>query len=413
MRIRRCMAVAIAAIAAFAIPVAAGPASADQEAGSQVQLYEVFGTGTSQQRSQISRTGVDVLGSSGSTTEIIGTEADAAKIRALGFKVEYRQTINRSPEVGTNAINDFPPADSGFHNYTEVTTELRNAASTYAPIGRMSSVGTSYQGRALNMFKISDNVATDENEPEVLFTCNQHAREHLTTEMCLRIVNRFTQGYATNAAIKRFVDSTEIYVIPNVNPDGSEYDIASGSYRYWRKNRQGSGTDPNRNWGHNWGCCGGSSGSPSSETYRGTAAFSAPETRAISNFVNSRRIGGVQQIKASIDFHTYSELVLWPFGFTYNDTAPGMTRAEATRFQTLGRQLAATNNYTPQQSSDLYITDGTIDDWLWGQHKILSFTFEMYPRGASPGFYPPDEQIVPQTTRNDRAVDLLLNTVIG
>jgi carboxypeptidase T len=412
MRIRRCMAVALAAIAAFAIPVAASPASAGQEDGAPVQLYEVFGTGTAQQRSQISRTGVDVLGSSGTTTEIIGTQADAARLRALGFRVEHRLDIDRSP-VSANAIADFPPADSGFHNYAEVTTELRNAASTYSSIGRLSSVGNSYQGRALNMFKISDNVATDENEPEVLFTCNQHAREHLTTEMCLRIVNRFTQGYATDSAIKRFVDSTEIYVIPNVNPDGSEYDIESGSYRYWRKNRQGNGTDPNRNWGYNWGCCGGSSGSSTSETYRGTAAFSAPETRAVSNFVLSRRIGGVQQIKASIDFHTYSELVLWPFGFTYNDTAPGMTQAEATRFQTLGRQLAATNNYTPQQSSDLYITDGTIDDWLWGTQKILSFTFEMYPRGSSPGFYPPDEQIVPQTTRNDRAVDLLLNTAIG
>lgn len=412
MRIRRCMAVALAAIAAFAIPVAASPASAEQQAEGQVQLYEVFGTGTAQQRSQISRTGVDVLGSSGTTTEIIGTTADAARIRALGFRVEHRLTIDRSP-VSANAIADFPPADSGYHNYAETTAELRAAASAYPTLGRLSSVGNSFQGRALNLFKISDNVTVDENEPEVLFTCAQHAREHLTTEMCLRIVNRFTSQYATNAEIKRLVDSTEIYVIPAVNPDGAEYDIASGSYRYWRKNRQGNGTDPNRNWGHNWGCCGGSSGSSTSETYRGTAAFSAPETQAVSNFVLSRRIGGVQQIKASIDFHTYSELVLWPFGFTYNDTAPGMTAAEAQRFQTVGRQLAATNGYTPQQSSDLYITDGTIDDWLWGNQKILAFTFEMYPRGSNPGFYPPDEVIVRETTRNDRAVDLLLNTAIG
>jgi len=66
--------------------------------------------------------------------------------------------------------------------------------------------------------------------------------------------------------------------------------------------------------------------------------------------------------------------------------------------------MAATNGYTPEQASDLYITDGTIDDWMWGQYKIFSYTFEMYPVGASPGFYPPDEQIVPQTTRNREAV---------
>jgi hypothetical protein len=66
--------------------------------------------------------------------------------------------------------------------------------------------------------------------------------------------------------------------------------------------------------------------------------------------------------------------------------------------------MATTNGYTPQQASDLYITDGTIDDWLWGTYKIFSYTFEMYPASSNPGFYPPDEQIVPQTTRNREAV---------
>ena len=78
-------------------------------------------------------------------------------------------------------------------------------------------------------------------------------------------------------------------------------------------------------------------------------------------------------IKAHIDFHTYSELVLWPFGYTTADTATGMTAAEAKRFQDLGKAMAATNGYTPEQSSDLYITDGDINDWAWGVHKILSF----------------------------------------
>ena len=70
--------------------------------------------------------------------------------------------------------------------------------------------------------------------------------------------------------------------------------------------------------------------------------------------------------------------------------------------------MAATNGYTPEQASDLYITDGTIDDWLWGEHRIFGYTFEMYPRSSSPGFYPPDEVIAAQTTRNREAVLLLL-----
>ena len=197
-----------------------------------------------------------------------------------------------------------------------------------------------------------------------------------------------------------------------VNPDGVEYDIATGSYRMWRKNRQPNGTgavgtDLNRNWGWQWGCCGGSSGSFSSETYRGAAPFSAPETARLRDFVNSRVIGGVQQIKAHIDFHTYSELVLWPYGYTTADTAPGLTANDRNAHETLGRQMAATNGYTPEQASDLYIADGTIDDWLWGQHKIFTYTFEMYPRTSSPGFYPPDEVIGRETSRNREAVLML------
>src|SRR5690606_20571736 len=242
----------------------------------------------------------------------------------------------------------------------------------------------------------------------------QHAREHLTVEMAIYLMNLFTDNYGTDSRITNIVNTREIWIVPTVNPDGSEYDIATGSYRSWRKNRQpnsGSsyvGTDLNRNWGYNWGCCGGSSGSPSSETYRGPSAFSAPETAALRDFVNSRVVNGVQQIKANIDFHTYSELVLWPFGYTYNNTAPGMTADQYNTFATLGQRMAATNGYTPQQSSDLYITDGSSIDWMWAVHGIFAYTFEMYPRSASGGgFYPGDEIIARETSRNKEAVLLL------
>jgi carboxypeptidase T len=126
--------------------------------------------------------------------------------------------------------------------------------------------------------------------------------------------------------------------------------------------------------------------------------------RAVANFVRSRVVGGTQQIKSNIDWHTYSELVLWPYGYTYSDTAAGLTQDDHDALAALGQNMAGTNGYTPQQASDLYITDGSIDDWLWGNYKIFSYTFEMYPRSSSPGFYPPDEQIVTQTTRNKEAV---------
>jgi carboxypeptidase T len=157
------------------------------------------------------------------------------------------------------------------------------------------------------------------------------------------------------------------------------------------------------------GCCGGSSGNPPDETYRGPSPFSAPETQAVRDFVNSRVIGGVQQIRASISFHTYSELVLWPYGYTFTDVPSDMTQADHSVFVKIGQTMASTtclagDCYTPEQSSDLYITDGSSIDWQYGVHKIFAFTIEMFPSSDPPGFYPPDEDIKAQTKRLKRAV---------
>jgi carboxypeptidase T len=125
--------------------------------------------------------------------------------------------------------------------------------------------------------------------------------------------------------------------------------------------------------------------------------------------VDTRVIGGRQLITAHIDWHTYGELVLWPYGYTFSDTAPGLNATDRQALATLGTAMANTNGYTPQQASDLYITDGSIDDWMWGQHRIFSFTFEMFPESGQGGFYPDDAFIARETSRNDAAVRLLLD----
>jgi carboxypeptidase T len=313
------------------------------------------------------------------------------------------------------AAADFPAADSGYHNDAEVRAQIDATIAAHPDLISRTTIGTSYEGRELWAIKISDNVGVDESEPEVLFTAGQHAREHLTVEMALYLIDELTGKYATDPRIKGIVDSREIWIIPDVNPDGSEYDIASGTYRSWRKNRQPNvgtdavGTDLNRNWGFKWGCCDGSSGIASLETYRGPSAFSAPETQVVRNFILSRVIDGVQQIRAAIDWHSYSELILWPFGNTRANVTKGMTRDQHDTFEALGTSMARTNGYTPEQSSDLYITDGAIDDWLWGANGVFAFTFEMYPTdGGSSGFYPPDQVIHRETARNREAALMLL-----
>ncbi|MFF7353260.1 MULTISPECIES: M14 family metallopeptidase [Streptomyces] len=404
---------------ALAAPVAATAPSASADSirkaapsGQDVRQYEIHQSTTPVTRTAIQAAGVTVDEADEETVVVSGRADQIRALRRLGYEVS---PLGAAPVRSGARPYDFPSADSKYHNYAEMNAEIDQRLAAYPGIMSKRVIGKSYEGRDIVAIKVSDNVGTDEDEPEVLFTAHQHAREHLTVEMALYLLRELGAGYGKDSRITNLVNSREIWIVPDLNPDGGEYDIATGSYRSWRKNRQpnpGSsavGTDLNRNWDYKWGCCGGSSGSKSSETYRGASAESAPEVKVVAGFVRSRVVGGKQQIKAGIDFHTYSELVLWPFGWTYDDTATGMTADDAAAFKAVGQKMAASNGYTPEQSSDLYITDGSIDDYLWGTQKIFDYTFEMYPTSAwDGGFYPPDEVIERETSRNKDAVLQLL-----
>ena len=380
----------------------AGSAIAEPE----YDRYVVDGASTAQDRTAISSTGAAIDQVAADEVLVTATPDEAAKITALGFEVE-----------GLEIMQTFATPDPGYTTYTELLDFIDDTVSDHPGLITSSVIGTSYQGRDIVAVKISDNATADENEPEVLFTHGQHAREHLTVEMAVYLMDLLTDEYGADPRITDLVDGREIWIIPNVNPDGSAYDMATSNWRNWRKNRQpnsGSsyvGTDLNRNWDYNWGCCGGSSGSPSSSTYRGPAPESATEVQVVADFVRGRVVNGEQQITSAIDFHTYSELILWPFGYTYSDVTGGMNLDEYNTHVALGTHMANANGYTPQQSSDLYITDGSINDWLWGDQRIVNFTYEMYPRSAwsGGGFYPPSSVIDRETERNREAVLRLLD----
>lgn len=387
---------------------AGGAWAFDPEPEPRAQAFYIPKIVSVSQRNAIAQTGALIVEVGHDYVLVEAIPSEVAALRAQNFDVQ-------TPPAEFSTPQDFPGADSAYHDFDEMVAELQQTAAAHSAIFSLFSLGQSYQGREIWAGKISDNVGTDEDEPEVLLTHHQHAREHLTVEMALYTLKMLTGDYGIDPTITHLVDSREIWIVFDLNPDGGEYDIATGSYRSWRKNRQPNsgtsavGTDLNRNWGYKFGCCGGSSTNPASETYRGTSAFSAPETQRVRDFVDSRVINGKQQITTAIDFHTYSELVLWPYGYTMEDVPSDMTQDDWDVLVTMGKAMAKTNNYTPEQASDLYITDGSIDDWLYGAHKILNYTFEMYPTStALGGFYPPDEVIPQETARNRQALLYLL-----
>jgi carboxypeptidase T len=323
--------------------------------------------------------------------------------------------IAAGPSTAAQASREpnFPPRDARYHNYPEMVAHIRDVAAAHPRIVKLFSIGRSYVGRTLWAAKVSDNVAVDEDEPEVLFDGLHHASEHLTAEMTISILDVLTSHYGRAGALGRrvtsLVNSREIWIVFMVNPDGGQFNLTGDPYRPWRKNRQptpGStaiGTDLNRNYSYHWGCCRGSGRHPTNADYRGPRPFSAPETRAMRDFIHSRIIGGRQQIRVSITFHIPGRLVLWPYGYTSVEVPPDMTALDHRTYVALGHAMAARNGYLPLQWGAGRRTSGSAIDWQYGTQRIFSFLIEL---GTSDQI--PDEMIAPETARNRSAILFLI-----
>ncbi|HZU87542.1 MAG TPA: M14 family zinc carboxypeptidase, partial [Anaerolineaceae bacterium] len=210
--------------------------------------------------------------------------------------------------------------------------------------------------------------------------------EYTTAETSTRLIEYLVSNYGVDPDITWMLDYMEIYVLPMTNPDGRK--IAETGLLQ-RKNRHnygsctadGIGVDLNRNSDFHYGGAS-TSTDPCDELYRGPFAQSEMETRAIALFTASifPDLRGSNDGDPSpsdyeglfITLHSYSDLILWPYGFDSGTYAPNHTQ-----LQTLGRKMAYFNGYTPEKSSTLYPTSGSTDDWAYGVLGVPAFTYEM------------------------------------
>ncbi|HEX4923617.1 MAG TPA: M14 family metallopeptidase [Bdellovibrionales bacterium] len=314
----------------------------------------------------------------------VGTEAEVEALRKLGML----ETSFMYPM----AKKDFPQKDEKFHNYNEMLKAMQEIKAAGPDIVALESIGKSIEGRDLVNIRISTNLAQSSQKPGIVFIGTHHAREHLSTEIPLMLaaylVREFKNG---NKDVQALVNSREINIIPMLNPDGVEHDIATGNYQGWRKNRRKNangtyGVDLNRNYSFKWSETG-ASGNPSSDTYYGTAPFSEPETQAVKNFIETK-----ENLNIALSFHTFSELILYPWGWTYDSISDQKDKAA---FEKMAQQMSTWNRYKPQPGSSLYLVSGEFTDWAYSQHKLFAFTFEMDPKFAFGigGFYPGQDVI--------------------
>ncbi len=281
---------------------------------------------------------------------------------------------------------DFPSDDAAYHNYDETLSELKALKDKAPGLVNLEVIGKSTEGRDIWMLKLS--MGASPNKPVVNFMGGHHAREHLSVEVPLGVAKYLVQEYLNqNAHIMELLNDVNVHIIPMVNPDGLEYDIANGDYKYWRKNRRNNrdgsyGVDLNRNYDKEWGTVG-ASGRSRDETYRGEKAFSEAETQVIRDYVLR-----TPQMRSMISFHTYSKLVLYPWGYT-NQAIPNSSDLKL--FEEMANQMAKWNGYQPMQSSDLYPASGDLTDWAYAERRIFAFTFELDPDQSDwsgGGFYP-------------------------
>jgi len=373
------------ALALLLVPGVASAKGPGPASGPSIKRFVVQGVYTREQRSQLVAEGYD-----------IGEAYWANRVELYASRAQARDLALRGFRIVPKAIDDFPPGDSNYHNYEEMVADLQAVAAAHPATVHLFSLGVSHEGRDLIGARVSNDATDNLSEPGVFFVGQHHAREHMTVEVVLSLLHRFVEQPLTT----NLISTRQIYFVPSLNPDGSEYDIETGQYRYWRKNRQPDqgiyGTDQNRNYTYNWGCCGGSSGNRGSETYRGAFPLSTPEDARMADFMIAH-----PNVTTGISYHSYGDLILYPYGYTYEDIPEDMTEVDHDTFVAMGAEMARTTNYWPQQSSDLYITDGDWNDWMYGALHRYPITIEMSSHGY--GFYPPDEFIPSDTVRNHRA----------
>ncbi len=370
--------------------VSLNPASSSNKTGTS--LVRIPYKGPAQIKSFFDR-GMDVLGMS--ARGYLDVVADARQIEYLS-SLGYPISAVGTPEMRF-ASSELDDSLGDYHTFGEMKNKLLALEAQHPALADLQSVGSSIQGRPIYMLKISDNVALDEEEPEVLIMGCHHAREIMSVEIPLLFAQYLLTNYGSNPEVTALVDTREIFIVPMVNPDGHVYvqhHHEAPWFQWWRKNRRdnGDGTfgvDPNRNYSYKWGYDNiGSSPVTSSWTYRGTGPFSEPETQAIRDFCQSRHIA------LALSYHSYGEMLLYPWGYYHGYT----TQHELCK--ALGDTLTDFNGYAPGNVATgvIYLTNGTTDDWAYGdsiaKDPFLCFTPEINSLEEG-GFAPPEELIQP------------------
>jgi hypothetical protein len=324
-------------------------------------------------------------------TSQIGYTVKIANVQRL-LDEERSELLRRAEEARKTLPSNF---DFGtYHTFDEISAFISSLPTAFPTIASTFDVGKSYEGRQMTGIKIGK---PGTNKKAIWIDAGFHAREWIAPATALFVINELTSKYGSDATITNLVDKLDWYILAAANPDGYEYSRTND--RMWRKTRSKQklcfGVDPNRNFAYQFGGQG-TSNQPCSDIYRGTAAFSEPETKAISTKI----MGLKDSLKAYLTLHSYGQWWLVPYGYIDPAVFPPDYQELLKAAQDGAAALKAVHGttFTVGNSDELlYAAAGASDDWSKAIPGIkFVYTMELRPNESSPGgFVLPANQIIP------------------
>ncbi|MEE9151816.1 MAG: M14 family zinc carboxypeptidase, partial [Thermoplasmata archaeon] len=272
--------------------------------------------------------------------------------------------LSLTPFITLNTQTEKTRAGSGlYHTYDEMVSEIQGIEINHSSIVKLHNLTTTFEGKTVWAIKVSDDPQiNDSAEPDVLFTAGQKANSLISVEIALYLLNYLTNNYGNDSFVTELVNNREIWIIPMLNPDGHEY-IGNGTEDWEKNKRDNVGVNLNTNYGSEWGLDDHSSDDTGSQYYHGEGPFSEIETRAIKGLVES------QDFVLSLSFSSFGETITYPWGYTNSSTPDEYLLHE------IASDMAMYSDYNLQQSGELYINHGNMDDWLYNNASVLPFTF--------------------------------------
>ncbi|MDA8793535.1 M14 family zinc carboxypeptidase [Bacteriovoracaceae bacterium] len=327
--------------------------------------------------------------------DIAGIDHNHQVIEVVVNQNEYQhlKESSLSPRVVMTKFLLAAP-DEEYKNPEEIEKILYDFETAYPDLAKVHVVGQSVEGRKI--FAIQLSKKNQSEKPSVLFNGMHHAREVMSPEVNLDIIEYLLSNYKSQEKVQFWLNNLNVWVLPMLNVDGNVK--VWNKNAMWRKNTKNKhGVDINRNYPHRWNGCRGSSGWKWSDTYRGDSPASEPETNTLMDLV--------KQIRPVFDisYHAYSQLVIYPYG------CKGERTQNKQVVEKIGKKLGQLVDYKPGTSWEtLYSVDGSDIDWMYHEYNVIPYVLELNSRAE--GFQPNYKKWRNKTVEKNRvAWQYLLN----